>query len=71
MNPDTLTITSWELIRHKDTWKFCPTPDGNNIQVFHNDSVDQANYANGYYPTAEARTMWDQLVDKGYKTKVN
>jgi hypothetical protein len=62
--------TEWVLVRYsihpsKDTWKF-RTHDKHNIQVFHNGSVDQANYANGYYPTAEARTMWDQLVSKGY-----
>ena len=73
------TVTSWVLVRHhsnagnppsKDNWKFCPTPDGNNVQVFHNDDVWQDKYANGYYPTVEAREMWYNLVDKGYEIQV-
>ena len=81
----TSSDTIWELVSHrdtdrsyKDTWTFRTTvsiidivnSDKNNIQVFHNGSVDQANYANGCYPTAQARTMWDQLMDKGYGRQV-
>ena len=73
MNPDTWTLV---LLRpnagnppSKDIWKFC-TYDKNNIQVFHNDGVWEDKYANGYYPAAQARTLWNKLVDKGYKRKV-
>jgi len=78
MNPDTPTVTSWTLVRRRstvDTWTF-RTPvsihemvnsDKNNIQIFHNDEVWQDKYANGYYPTAEARTLWNNLIHKGYK----
>ena len=59
----------------KDIWTFrttvsiheMVTSDKNNIQVFHNDDVWQDKYANGYYPTAEARTLWNNLIHKGYK----
>jgi len=72
------TVTSWVLIRHrpnagnppsKDTWKF-RTHDPHNIQIFHNDDVWQDEYVNGYYPPAKARTLWNKLVDKGYKRQV-
>ena len=64
------SVTSWTLVQlqnpGRDTWKFC-THDEHNIQVFHNDDVWQDKYANGYYPTAEARTLWNKLADKGYE----
>ena len=73
MNPDTPTVTSWVLVhlpdgdpRNADNWTF-RTHDENNIQVFHNNDVWQDKYANGYYPTAEARTPWNNLIHKGYK----
>ena len=74
------SVTSWTLAREirrqsqafgdldnsgRDTWTF-RTHDENNIQVFHNNDAWQDKYANGYYPTAEARTLWDELVAKGY-----
>ena len=71
MNPDTPTVTSWVLVHHPDgdprnadNWTF-RTYDENNIQVFRNNDAWQDKYANGYHPTAEARTLWDQLVSKG------
>ena len=82
MNPDTPGVTSWTLDRPRDgrpldidNWTFrttvsiheMVTSDKNNIQVFHNDEVWQDKYANGYYPTAEARTLWNNLIHKGYK----
>ena len=78
MNPDTdtPTVTSWTLVLRrpnagnppsKDTWTFRPTVSKNNIQVFHNNDVWQDKYANGYYPKAEARTLWNNLIHKGYK----
>ena len=82
MNPDTPTVTSWILVRPRDghrsgldTWTFrtnvsiheMVTSDKNNIQVFHNNDVWQDKYANGFYPTAEARTLWNKLIHKGYK----
>ena len=76
------TVTSWVLVHHPDgdprnadNWTFrtnvsiheMVTSDKNNIQVFHNDEVWQDKYANGYYPMAEARTLWNNLIHKGYK----
>jgi len=70
------SVTSWTLVRlqnsdsdldnsGRDTWTF-RTYDENNIQVFHNDDVWQDKYANGYYSVAQARTLWNELVAKGY-----
>ena len=65
------TTTGWTLtcLHHpnlgKDTWTFKKF-DENNIQVFHNNDVWQDKYANGYYPTAQARTLWHELLAKGY-----
>ena len=63
------TVTSWTLVRlqnpGRDTWTF-RTYDEHNIQVFHNNDAWQDKYVNGHYPTAEARTLWDKLVAKGY-----
>ena len=69
------SVTSWTLARDssfgdldnsgRDTWTF-RTYDEHNIQVFHNNDAWQDKYVNGHYPTAEARTLWDKLVAKGY-----
>ena len=70
------SVTSWTLVRlqnsdsdldnsGRDTWTF-RTYDENNIQVFHNDDVWQDKYVNGYYSVAQARTLWNELVAKGY-----
>ena len=63
------TVTSWTLVRlqnpGRDTWTF-RTYDENNIQVFHNDDAWQDKYVNGYYSVAQARTLWNELVAKGY-----
>ena len=78
MTSDTITAgstTKWTLVRHRDTdrrlqdtWTFRTTASIIDIQVFYNGAVKQDKYAHGYYPTAEARTLWDQLVmDKGYE----
>ena len=50
-----------------DNWTFRAHDEGGIIQVFHNDDAWQDKYANGYYPTAEARTLWNNLIHKGYK----
>jgi len=67
------TVTSWVLVHHPDgdprnadNWTF-RTHDENNIQVFHNNDAWQEDYANGYYSVAQARTLWNKLVDKGAK----
>ena len=64
------SVTSWTLVRlqntGRDTWTF-RTYDEHNIQVFHNNDAWQDKYANGYHPTAEARTLWNKLVAKGAK----
>jgi hypothetical protein len=64
-----LSNTSWTLVRlqnpGRDTWTF-RTYDEHNIQVFHNNDAWQDKYVNGYYPTAEARTLWYELLAKGY-----
>ena len=80
MNPDTPTVTSWVLVHHPDgdppdfavNWTF-RTYDKNNIQVFHNNNAWHAwqeDYVNVYYPTAEARTLWNKLVAKGAKRRM-
>ncbi len=50
-----------------DNWTFRAHDEGGIIQVFHNDDAWQDKYANGYYPMAEARTLWNNLIHKGYK----
>jgi len=63
------SCNSWTLVRlqnpGRDTWTF-RTYDEHNIQVFHNDDAWQDKYANGYYPTAQARILWHELLAKGY-----
>ena len=63
------TTTRWTLVRPenpgRDTWTFKKF-DENNIQVFHNDVEWQDKYAYGCYPTAQARTLWHELLAKGY-----
>ena len=63
------STTGWTLVRlenpGRDTWTFWKF-DKNNIQVFHNDVEWQDKYAYGCYPTAQARTLWNELVEKGY-----
>jgi len=68
------TITSWVLVHLPDgdppdfavNWTF-RTYDKNNIQVFRNNDAWQEDYVNGYYSVAQARTLWNKLVDKGAK----
>jgi hypothetical protein len=82
MSPDTPTFTAWTLVLHpnhtgasKDIWTFrttvsiheMVTSDKNNIQVFRNGFEWQDDHVNGYYPMAEARTLWNNLIHKGYK----
>jgi hypothetical protein len=63
------SVTSWTLVRlqntGRDTWTF-RTYDEHNIQVFHNNDAWQDKWVNGYYPTAEARILWHELLAKGY-----
>ena len=55
----------WVLSRDGDTWTF-QKYDDDNIQVFRNYVVYDCNNVNGYYPTAQARSLWGKLSQKGY-----